>query len=49
MVLGFVKLLEYRYQNNDMKDLESKLIDSQYQRNRVIVYRWSIFNGRLSS
>ena len=31
------KAVRYRYQNNDMKDLESKLIDSQSQRNRVIV------------
>ena len=31
------KAVRYRYQNNDMKDLESKLIESQSQRNRVIV------------
>ena len=31
------KAVRYRYQNNDMLDLESKLIESQTQRNRVIV------------
>ena len=31
------KAVRYRYQNNDMKDLEAKLIESQAQRNRVIV------------
>ena len=31
------KAVRYRYQNNDMQDLESKLIESQTQRNRVIV------------
>ncbi|MDG1145947.1 MAG: glycine C-acetyltransferase [Flavobacteriales bacterium] len=31
------KAVRYRYQNNDMQDLESKLIESQAQRNRVIV------------
>tara|TARA_Y100001935_G_C17304844_1_gene511608 strand:+ start:145 stop:1335 length:1191 start_codon:yes stop_codon:yes gene_type:complete len=31
------KAVRYRYQNNDMQDLESKLIESQSQRNRVIV------------
>ena len=31
------KAVRYRYQNNDMHDLESKLIESQAQRNRVIV------------
>ena len=31
------KAVRYRYQNNDMKDLETKLIESQAQRNRVIV------------
>ena len=31
------KAVRYRYKNNDMQDLESKLIESQAQRNRVIV------------
>ena len=31
------KAVRYRYQNNDMQDLEAKLIESQAQRNRVIV------------
>ena len=31
------KAVRYRYQNNDMQDLETKLIESQAQRNRVIV------------
>ncbi|MFL2573987.1 MAG: glycine C-acetyltransferase [Flavobacteriales bacterium] len=31
------KAVRYRYQNNDMQDLEAKLIESQPQRNRVIV------------
>ena len=31
------KAVRYRYQNNDMQDLESKLIESQSQRNRIIV------------
>ena len=31
------KAVRYRYMNNDMQDLESKLIESQSQRNRVIV------------
>tara|TARA_B100000482_G_scaffold165262_1_gene129134 strand:+ start:149 stop:1336 length:1188 start_codon:yes stop_codon:yes gene_type:complete len=31
------KAVRYRYKNNDMQDLESKLIESQSQRNRVIV------------
>ena len=31
------KAVRYRYQNNDMQDLESKLIESQSQHNRVIV------------
>ena len=31
------KAVRYRYQNNDMNDLETKLIDSQDQRNRIIV------------
>ena len=31
------KAVRYRYQNNDMQDLEAKLIESQGQRNRVIV------------
>ena len=31
------KAVRYRYQNSDMQDLESKLIESQSQRNRVIV------------
>ena len=31
------KAFRYRYKNNDMQDLESKLIESQAQRNRVIV------------
>ena len=31
------KAFRYRYKNNDMQDLESKLIESQDQRNRVIV------------
>ena len=31
------KAVRYRYQNNDMQDLEDKLIESQAQRNRVIV------------
>jgi len=31
------KAVRYRYQNNNMQDLESKLIESQAQRNRVIV------------
>jgi glycine C-acetyltransferase len=31
------KAVRYRYNNNDMADLEQKLIDSQAQRNRIIV------------
>ncbi|MGC6429079.1 MAG: glycine C-acetyltransferase [Flavobacteriales bacterium] len=31
------KAVRYRYQNNDMQDLESKLIEAQGQRNRIIV------------
>lgn len=31
------KAVRYRYQNNNMQDLESKLIESKAQRNRVIV------------
>ena len=31
------KAVRYRYKNNDMQDLKSKLIESQAQRNRVIV------------
>jgi len=31
------KAVRYRYNNNDMNDLETKLIESQDQRNRVIV------------
>ncbi len=31
------KAVRYRYSNNDMNDLETKLIESQDQRNRVIV------------
>ena len=31
------KAVRYRYQNNDMQDLEAKLIESQAQRNRVVV------------
>ena len=31
------KAVRYRYQNNDMQNLEAKLIESQAQRNRVIV------------
>ena len=31
------KAVRYRYKNNDMQDLESKLKESQTQRNRVIV------------
>ena len=31
------KAVRYRYQNNDMNDLETKLIESQNQRNRIIV------------
>ena len=31
------KAVRYRFKNNDMQDLESKLIESQAQRNRVIV------------
>ena len=31
------KAVRYRYKNNDMNDLETKLIESQDQRNRVIV------------
>jgi len=31
------KAVRYRYANNDMADLESKLIESQAQRNRIIV------------
>ena len=31
------KAVRYRYQNNNMQDLEAKLIESQAQRNRVIV------------
>lgn len=31
------KAVRYRYKNNDMADLEQKLIESQAQRNRIIV------------
>ena len=31
------KAVRYRYNNNDMNDLEQKLIESQAQRNRIIV------------
>ena len=31
------KAVRYRYSNNDMTDLESKLIEAQAQRNRIIV------------
>ena len=31
------KAVRYRYRNNDMADLEQKLIESQAQRNRIIV------------
>ena len=31
------KAVRYRYKNNDMNDLEAKLIESQDQRNRIIV------------
>ncbi len=31
------KAVRYRYNNNDMKDLEAKLIEAQIQRNRIIV------------
>ena len=31
------KAVRYRYSNNDMADLESKLIEAQAQRNRIIV------------
>ena len=31
------KAIRYRYKNNDMNDLEAKLIESQDQRNRIIV------------
>ena len=31
------KAVRYRYENNDMNDLEAKLIESQDQRNRIIV------------
>ena len=31
------KAVRYRYNNNDMVDLEQKLIESQAQRNRIIV------------
>ena len=31
------KAVRYRYNNNDMQDLEQKLIESQAQRNRIIV------------
>ncbi len=31
------KAIRYRYNNNDMADLEQKLIESQAQRNRIIV------------
>ena len=31
------KAVRYRYNNNDMADLEQKLIESQAQRNRIIV------------
>ncbi|MEC8273319.1 MAG: glycine C-acetyltransferase [Bacteroidota bacterium] len=31
------KAIRYRYNNNDMTDLEQKLIESQAQRNRIIV------------
>ena len=31
------KAVRYRYSNNDMQDLEKKLIESQAQRNRIIV------------
>jgi glycine C-acetyltransferase len=31
------KAVRYRYNNNDMADLEEKLIDAQNQRNRIIV------------